>query len=169
MAFLRPLALPTAALILLVVYAQAATGFLRWGHRDPIARMTAVAIVPVTKEISAIASRDSASAVVTSNYVMTGWLAFYLEPRLPVIQVTEDYRWLSAPHADARLLARPLLFVTQHPASEMSTISGHFATIKFEKVLTRSRNGLAVDQFYVFALTGFHGAPIGRIANVSAR
>jgi 4-amino-4-deoxy-L-arabinose transferase-like glycosyltransferase len=169
MSIMRVLALPTAAMILLVVYAQAATGILPWGHRDPIARMTAVAILPVTKEISAIAARDHAAAIVTSNYVMTGWLAFYLDPRLPVIQVTEDYRWLSAPHADTRQLSKPLLFVTQHPASEMSTIAGHFATITFERVLTRSRNGLAVDKFYVFLLSGFHGAPIGRIANVSGR
>ena len=168
-AFMRLLALPTAAIILFAVYAQAATGFLHWGHRDPIARMTAVAIAPVTKDISAIAARDHAAAIVTSNYVMTGWLAFYLDPKLPVIQVTEDYRWLSAPHADGRILAQPLLFVTQHPLSEQPTIADHFSTIKFERALTRTRNGLAVDKFYVFELTGFHGAPIGRIANVSGR
>ena len=169
MAFIRMLALPTAAVILLVVYAQAATGFLHWGHRDPIARMTAVAIAPVTRDISAIAARDHAAAIVTSNYVMTGWLAFYLDPRLPVIQVTDDDRWLSAPRADAHILAQPLLFVTQHPLSEQPTIADHFSTIKFEKALTRSRNGLAVDKFYVFLLGGFHGAPFGRIANVSGR
>ena len=167
-AIARSLALPTAGIILLVVYAQAATAVLPWGHRDPIARMTAIGIAPVTQEISAIARRDSASAIVTSNYVVTGWLAFYVDPRLPVIQVTEDYRWLSAPLADTRALSRPLLFVTQHPANEIATVSGHFSTIRFEKLLTRSRNGRPIDKFYVFLLTGFHGAPLGRIANASA-
>jgi 4-amino-4-deoxy-L-arabinose transferase-like glycosyltransferase len=164
----RILALPTAGAFLLVVYAQAAIGFLPWGHRDPIARMTAIGIVPVADQVSAIARRDAADAVVTSNYVVTGWLSFYLEPRLPVVQVTEDYRWLSAPHADARLLRHPLLFVSQHPAAELRTVSDHFSTVKFEQSLTRSRNGIGVDKFYVFLLSGFHGAPTGRIANASA-
>ena len=36
-------------------------------------------------------------------------------------------------------------------------------------LLTRIRNGLVVDKFYVFLLSGYHGASIGRIANVSVR
>ncbi len=168
MKFTRLLALPVAGLILLVVYAQAATGFLPMGQDDPIARMTAVGIAPVTEEISAIAARGKASAVVTSNYVLTGWLAFYLEPRLPVIQVTEDYRWLSAPRAEVSVLSQPLLFVSRRPANELRTVTGRFSSVKLEKILTRTSNGLAVDKFYVFLLSGFHGAPVGRIATESA-
>jgi 4-amino-4-deoxy-L-arabinose transferase-like glycosyltransferase len=164
----RTLALPAAVLILAVVYVQAATGFLPWGHRDPLARMTAMGISPVADSISAVAQRENVSAIVTANYVLTGWLAFYLDPRRPVIQVTEDYRWLQAPRAGQEMLSQPLLFVTQQPSNELADVRTHFATVKPLGVFTRSRNGVAIDKFYVFRLAGFHGAALGRLANVTA-
>ena len=167
-AFSRLLALPAASLILLVVYAQAATGFLPLGYRDPLARMTAIGIAPVAKGISSLAMRDHAYAIMTSNYVLTCWLAFYINPRRPVIDITEDYRWLAAPRADKSALSGPLLYVTQHPATESSAVKGHFSSIKFETVLTRYRNGIPLDKFYVYVLSGFHGGPVGRIPTASA-
>lgn len=161
----RVLALPCAAIILLVSYAQAWTGVLPLGYADPIARMTAVGFDSVASDISAVAARHESPAILTANYVVTGWLGFYLEPHRPVIQITDRDRWLQAPAAADNLLRGELLFVTQHPAQELPFVSRLFRSVAFDSVFVRSRNGVAIDRFYVYRLSGQQTALHGRIAN----
>lgn len=164
----RRLALPTAALILSVAYVQAFSGLLRSGHRDPIARMTAVGILPVAADIATIAKRDGDAGIVTTSYAPTGWLSFYLVPKLPVMQINEDYRWLQAPVAPAGLLKVPLLYVTEHPDRELPRARAEFAHVRFVAALPRRRNGVTIDVFYLYTVSGFHGAP-PRVANAAER
>jgi 4-amino-4-deoxy-L-arabinose transferase-like glycosyltransferase len=161
----RLLALPFALLILTASYAQAWTGVLPLGIFDPVARMTAVDFAPVADDISALARRHRARAIVTADYAATGWLSFYLRPHLPVLQISEEYRWLQTPRADSATLRSPLLFVTRRPRAELPLIAAHFAHVKFEAALARMRAGVRVDTFYVYSLSGFHGAAVGRMPN----
>jgi 4-amino-4-deoxy-L-arabinose transferase-like glycosyltransferase len=161
--FTRVLALPVALGILIFAYGQAMTGMLPLGRSDPIARMTAVGFIPVANEISTLASRSGAKGIVTNDYVMTGWLAFYLHPHLPIIQISEDYRWLAAPHATAGLLKMPLLYVIRKPNRELSNAAAHFSKIVSIADLNRTRNGTIIDQFHVYSLSGFHGNTVGRM------
>ncbi len=165
----RRLALPAAVLILLVAYVQAVSGLLRSGHKDPIARMTAVGFAAVADDIAQVAKRDRDAGIVTTAYAPTGWLAFYLVPKLPVMQITEEYRWLQAPPAPAKLLQAPLLYVTEHPATELPHVRSSFANTRFIAALARARNGVMIDNFYVYAVSGFRGTSIPRIANAPAR
>ena len=164
----RGLAAPVAALILVAVYAQTWTGFLSWGVYDPVARMTAAGISPVAEEISALAKERDAAAIVTTDYVVTGWLCFYLEPHLPVLPVAEDYRYLQAPRAGLALLQKPLLYVTRNPALGLPEITKHFSATRLEKILPRMKAGAVIDKFYVYSLSGFHGAPLGRLPFTTA-
>lgn len=156
-------ALPAATLILLATYAQAAFNILPLGYADPIARMTAVGAAPVMQDISDLVQKNHAKAIITTKYVTTGWLLFYLRPHVPVIQVNEDYRWLSSPQATTEVLNEPLLYVTQNPSQELASVGQHFSHIAFVATLNRIRSGVTIDRFNVYRLSGFHGTPIGRM------
>jgi 4-amino-4-deoxy-L-arabinose transferase-like glycosyltransferase len=161
--FARAFAIPVAIGILIFAYAQVTTGMLPLGKRDPIARMTAIGILPVTDEISALARQNDAKAVVTSKYGTTGWLAFYLRPPLPIIEISEDYRWLAAPQATSDLLKKPLLYVTQNPEHELPKVVAHFSKIVPIANLSRTRGGIVIERFQVYLLSGFHGSAVGRM------
>jgi 4-amino-4-deoxy-L-arabinose transferase-like glycosyltransferase len=162
--FSRRLAIPTALAFLLVAYAQTFFAVVPLGARDPISRMTAVGISPVMDKISALARDNHAAAFVTSKYVMTGWLCFYARPRLPVVQINEDYRWIAEPHADAALLSKPLLYVAEKPVEPGSEIAKEFSHIDFLGQFKRERRGRTIGIFYVYAVSGLRGEPIGRVS-----
>jgi 4-amino-4-deoxy-L-arabinose transferase-like glycosyltransferase len=157
------LTIPVVAAILLVSYAQAFLGLIPMGNSDPLARMTAIGFRPVAERIAATARKDDAGAIATSKYALTGWLAFYRTSPIPVVQLNEDYRWLSSPKLSRAMLNRPLLYVTQHPAHDLRLLSPHFAAIRSEGDVDRARNGRPIDRYYLFVLSGFHGAPVGRV------
>lgn len=154
----RWLALPIAALVLAVAYLQTWTGVLPAGKSDPVARMTAVGLQPVVQKISAIAQAEHAAALVTSRYVTSGWLAFYVRPGLPIVQVTEPYRWSDAPIASPRLLESTLLYITQRPDRELREVKPYFSVVKLQVCIPRIRSGVVIDSFCVYRLTGFHSA-----------
>ena len=155
------LAIPTAACLLALCYAQAFTGLLPLGKADPIARMTAVGFEPVADDISFLAKADRAAAFVTTRYVNTGWLAFYARPTLPVLQAAEEYRWTDSPSVTDALLKRPLLYVTQHPDRELGSIKRYFSQVVFEACLPRVWSGVVLDQYCLYRLGGFRGVPSG--------
>ncbi len=159
----RILALPVAGLILTVAYAQAFFGAFPLGHRDPIARMTAVGMPGVAGEIEGLATREHAAAILTTNYVTTGWLSFYTHRSVPIVQIGSDDRFLSAPAAGSSLLSGRLLYVTQEPEKELPRAAVHFSRVRFVALLNRSRAGVPIDRFGVYDVSGFHGAPLGRL------
>jgi hypothetical protein len=155
------LALPIAGVVLAVSYVQTWTGLLPLGNSDPIARMTAVGLEPVTQDISSIARSEHAIALVTTRYVTSGWLAFYVRPHLPVLQTTEGYRWSDAPAAPPTVLHKPLLYVTQHPERELREIAPYFSQVILKGCVPRMRNGVVIDTFCIYSLGGFRNGRSG--------
>jgi 4-amino-4-deoxy-L-arabinose transferase-like glycosyltransferase len=154
--WLTRLAVPVASLILAISYGQAWAGLFPLGKADPVARMTAVGFEPVAKKISARAETEHAAALVTTRYVNTGWLAFYVRPHLPVLQSAEEYRWTDAPVADRKLLQSPLLYVTEHPQRELRFVKRYFSQVTFRSCVPRMWRGKLVDNFCLYRLSGFH-------------
>ncbi len=159
---LRGLAIPVAGIILTIAYLQAFFGLLPIGRNDPIARMMAVGIVPVAEDLSAQAALGHVDAIVTTNYVTTSWLSFYLRPTVPIVQVTDDFRFLSSPFVTAKLLQGRLLYVTQEPEREMPAIRSRFSRVEPSDTIERLRNGVGIDEFHVYAVSGFRGPVLGR-------
>jgi 4-amino-4-deoxy-L-arabinose transferase-like glycosyltransferase len=159
----RMLALPAAALILAVAYVQAFFGVFPIGRHDPIARMTGVGFLPVAETVAEDAARLNAGAIATTNYSTTAWLAYYARSTLPVVQIADEARLLSSPRATAADLAGTLLYVTANPRDELPVVARHFSQIRFVARLVRARNGDAIDSFYAYRISGFHGAVVGRI------
>ena len=159
----KRLAVPVAVLFLAGAYAQALTGFLP--VRDPTARLLASGSVPVAQRIEALRVQYDAAAILTTNYAPTGWLAFYVPDHPPVVQANEAYRWLAAPKADAGLLHQPLLYVTEPRRDEARILAYDFARQQLVARLTRTRNGRAIDLYDVYLVSGWRGAPLGRVTN----
>jgi hypothetical protein len=163
MRLVRGSAIPAACLILLIAYLQAIFGVLPLGQRDPIARMMGVGFRPVANEIASQAARTGARAIVSTNYAATSWLRFYEHSRLPVIQLTDDHRFLSSPRAQRDAFSGTLLYVTQHSRRELPAVSARFSHVAFSESILRSRDGRPIDRFDLFKVAGFHGPAVGRI------
>lgn len=152
MRWLTRLAVPVALLILAASYLQSWTGLLPLGKTDPIARMTAVGFDRVAKAAAALAKQEHAAALVTTRYVNTGWLAFYVRPHLPVLQAAEEYRWTDAPAASPQLLNSPLLYVTEHPERELRFVQRYFSQVTFQTCVPRLWHGRSLDNFCLYVL-----------------
>ena len=100
------LALPVAAVILLLAYAQAATGFIPL-KRDPSARLLGVGMRETAQTVGALMRETGAKAIITSDYETTAWLRFY-QPALPVVAVDQPNRYLEAPIVQFK--SGPLLY-----------------------------------------------------------
>jgi len=165
MAVSRTLAIPVAVLILLVVYAQAFFGVVP--KRDPIGRLTAFGMEPVVAALEQTAQHEGARAIVTTSYATTSWLAFYLDPKLPVVQINEDFRWLSAPEADPALARTPLLFVTAQGEKTLPAVATHFSQIDHIGEVERRRGGVLIERYDLYRVSGFRGGALGRQVNPS--
>jgi hypothetical protein len=159
----RALAIPIAALILALVYGQAFFGVVP--KRDPIGRLTAFGMKPVVAELEQASRREGAKGIVTTSYATTSWLAFYLKPKMPVVQVNENFRWLSAPEADPALAAAPLLFVTTGGEKTMPAIAAHFSQIDHIGEVDRRRKGVLIEKYDLYRVSGFRGGALGRLVS----
>ncbi|MGB8363091.1 MAG: glycosyltransferase family 39 protein [Rhizomicrobium sp.] len=160
MAMVRSLAVPVAALILIAVYAQAFFGIVP--ARDPIARLTAIGFQPVADGVESIAHARGARAIVTTSYATTAWLAFYLRPKIPVVQINEGFRWFCAPQADPGLSRKPLLFVTLQPKKALPEIVARFSEIRYLASIARRRHGALIETYNVYSVSGWRGGSLGR-------
>ena len=163
--FARRWAVPTAILFLAVVYGQAIFGFLPM--RDPTARLLATGFEPVAQRIEALRHETKAEGVLTAAYATTGWLAFYLPSHPPIVQINEEYRWLAAPKAEATLLSRPLLYVTEPRHEIRADLARSFSTLRLLGHVARMRHGRVLGRYDIYLVSGFHGDPRGRITNGS--
>ncbi len=156
----RRLAVPVASVLLAACYAQAVFGVVPMGRRDPFARLLAVGFGDVARQVQQAASANGAGAILTTDYASTAWFAFY--SGLPVVQLNEEERWLAAPHADAQLLGRPMLYVTEQGRARSDLIAAHFTTMVPLAPVVRSRDGAAIARYLVFRVQGLRGPPVGR-------
>ncbi len=161
----RALAAPVAALMLAGVYAQAFFGAIH--TRDPIARLTAINFAPVAAEIERAAQEQNARAIVTTSYATTAWLAFYLKPTIPVVQVNETFRWLAAPQAAPALAQGPLLYVTLAPKKPgahpgLPAIARQFTQLHYLGSVDRRRHKVWIETYDIYGASGWEGAALGR-------
>ena len=160
----KRLALPSAAIILAVIYLQCWTGMVPLGKQDPVARITGIGVKAAAEQIGKLASQDKAAAILTGKYVVTGWLSFYLPKPMTIVQIGDEKRWLEVPQANAALLNRPLLYVTQEPQRDLPSVRARFSRVTLQAQIPRRRGETVLDSFYVYSLSGFHGPALGRIA-----
>ena len=149
----RQLAVPIAAVAVAVIYAQALFGVVPQ-VRDPVSRLLAYGMEPVVAEIDNLRAREHASAIATTSYALTGWLAFYLPGHPAVLQLNERARYLNEQPPDAEILHGPLIYVTQLRNEQTRYLASHFAHVTPLGQITRSRNGAVIDHYAIYRLDG---------------
>jgi 4-amino-4-deoxy-L-arabinose transferase-like glycosyltransferase len=159
----RRLAIPVAAILLVGVYAQALFGLVPLGRSDPLARLLAVGMPDVTKNIERLAAQDQVQTILTTDYASTAWFSFYLPSHPTIVQLNEERRYPDAPTADAALLAQPLLYVVEARLDRQGFVAEHFAQVTPIAHVDRLRRGVAIAHYEIYRVAGFHGAPLGRI------
>ncbi len=157
----RALAVPVACVLLVACYAQAIFGLMPLGRQDPFARLLGVGFNDIAREIEHDRTAANAVAIVTTDYETTAWFAFYTH--LPVIQINDDNRWLSAPRAPVELLRRPLLYVTEQKRDQHGLVATHFGTLSPLPQIARDRDRVPIAHYLVYRVSGLNGPPVGRV------
>ena len=152
------LAAPLAALFLILTYAQALTGFIPLGARDPLARLTGTGFKAVADSLAGAAKTAHAGAILTTDYETTAWLRFY-EPSLKVIQLNETNRYPNAPMPSAALTQRPLLYFVTSKRDESAEVRKYFSSLSPVTQLSIGRDGVELER-YVLYLAEAPKAPI---------
>lgn len=102
---------PLAAALLIAVYLQATLAWMPL-KKDPLARILGREFAPIGDVVAALVGAHLADAVLTTDYQTTAWLRFN-HPEIKVVQLNEPQRYPLAPAADAKLLARPLIYLAE--------------------------------------------------------
>ncbi len=152
----RTLTLPVAAILVAAIYAQAMFGVVP-RLRDPVSRLLAYGMDDVAAKIDNFRQREHAAAVVTTNYALTGWLAFYLPGHPPVIQLNERSRYVNDAPPSPQLWRQPLIYVSQVRNEDSRELSRRFARVEPLGRVTRMRNGARIDEYAIFLLDGAKG------------
>jgi 4-amino-4-deoxy-L-arabinose transferase-like glycosyltransferase len=139
------LAVPVAGFFLVLAYAQALTGFIPLGARDPLPRLLGVGVRPMAASLADTVKQNLAAAILTTDYESTAWLRFY-QPGLKVIQVGETERYPNAPAPDAALLKEPLLYVAERRRDQSAELRNYFSTVLLGPEISMACRGCAENQ-----------------------
>ncbi len=156
--FSRRVAVPLAAFMLALIYAQATWGLIP-RVRDPVSRLLAVGMNRVVDDIESLRARMHADAVLTTSYALTGWLSFYMPTHPPVIQINERFRYANDPTPAASLFTGPMLYVTEMRNDQASLLAKRFAQVTPLAHIARYRNGATIDEYAVYSVEGLKGEP----------
>jgi 4-amino-4-deoxy-L-arabinose transferase-like glycosyltransferase len=127
-------AAPLAAVLLLVMYAQAQFGVIPL-KKDPLARILGRNFAPIGDVVEALTRAHIVGAVVTTDYETTAWLRFN-HPALKVVQMHEEQRYLWAPAASAQLLkSGNLYYLALDRRDRHRSLEPFFASVGFPNEL----------------------------------
>jgi 4-amino-4-deoxy-L-arabinose transferase-like glycosyltransferase len=149
-------ALPLAALMLLLVYAQAGWSVIPL-RNDPAARLLGRQFRPVATVAAALVRARLADAVLTTDYETTAWLRFY-EPSVKVIQVNEARRYSDAPAPSPALLKGRLIYLTSLKRDQHKLVQQDFAEMGFPTQIQG-----AGPPYMLYPVSGPKHASIGKM------
>lgn len=158
-AWLSMAAVPVAAAMLAVCYAQVFFDVVPMGRVDPSSRILAYGMPEMTEGIAR--QRPPPKALLTTDYETTAWLAFY--SRLPVVQLNEEDRWPTAARAGPDILSGRNLYIAPQKKDLHDLVGRKFATIVARPPIPRFRGGKAVAEYNVYEVRTLRGGPLGRM------
>jgi 4-amino-4-deoxy-L-arabinose transferase-like glycosyltransferase len=156
------LAVPVAGAILFVTYAQALTGFIPLGSRDPLARLLGVGFRPVADSLAGAARIAHAGAILTTDYETTAWLRFY-EPSLKVVQLSEINRYPAAPMPSAALMQGPLLYFVERKRDRSDEVRKYYSSLLLATQLRIGRADSEIALYEIYLADAPKGPVPGRM------
>ncbi len=159
----RRLAIPVAAVFLVLLYVQALTGIVPLGRKDPVQRLLAFGLTGMSKDIVRQVSAHRAGAILTTDYAMTAWLRFYLPADLPVVQLGEPWRWENAPSAAANTFEHPLIYIADVRREKAEVVKQHFASVVPCGRVSRKRWNSMIEDYAAYCVRHPKPAAAGKI------
>lgn len=154
------LAVPVALVMAACIYLQAVFGVIPLGPIDPTARALGAGWKELAVQMDQVRARLGAPIVLTRNYGLTGWLAFYLPSHPPVEQINERMWHVNAPEPDPALFRGPMMYVCIVACEELPLLRERFTTVELAANLTRTRHGVPIQEYEIYRLTGPIGPPL---------
>jgi hypothetical protein len=140
----------------------AITGLLYWhaaqplvvlpGQRDPTSQTRGWR--ELAAEVERVRAATGACWIATSSYATTAQLAYQLQDKVPVLQLTERIRYLHLPRPDAELLACPALYVELERRGGAPLLEAQFGSVTRLESLTRSYAGVRLATYVVYRALG---------------
>ncbi len=158
----RKLAIPVALLTMGAMGLYAVHFLIPLGRRNFVAEQVSPGRQQVVPEVEALRRRIGAATVITTDYRTTGWLAFYLPSRPPVIDITERIRWVNAPEPDAASFSGPLLYVMETRRDDTPIVRRLYEEVEEIARLSRREQGVAMETYIVFRVARPKGDPLDR-------
>jgi 4-amino-4-deoxy-L-arabinose transferase-like glycosyltransferase len=156
----RRLAVPVGLGVAAFIYLQAAFGIIPLGAADPTARALGAGWTDLGVRMDEERARIGAPVVLTMDYGLAAWLAFYLPSHPPVEQINGRMRYVNAPEPDPALFRGPIMYVCMAECGEMPVIRQRFKTVDLAARLTRTRHGVPIQDYLVYSVAGPIGAPL---------
>lgn len=158
--FLRRCAVPGSVAMVAIIVIHVHTGLFTGFGKDESARLVGIGFPDVARQVEQLRQRAGARCVLSSDYGLTSWLAFYLPRGSCVVQRNERIRWVNMPEPDAALLQGPLLYVDAKPADPTETaVFGEIETIG---QIARTRSGVVVASYRIDRVAAPRGEVIDR-------
>jgi hypothetical protein len=152
--FVRKAAIPVAAGLLALVYAQMAFRLVSLDRHDFLGHHRAAGMREHAATIAQAVSVTKARGILTTDFPTMAWLKFYLPKPISVIQLAETARVRNMPRATAADLAGTLLYIV--PRTELIA----FVTRGFSQV--EPYYGVR-SPFLIYRVSGFKGEPYGHV------
>jgi 4-amino-4-deoxy-L-arabinose transferase-like glycosyltransferase len=149
----RRFAAPVGIVIAAFVYLQAVFAIVPLGSADPTARILGAGWPTLGVQIDELRARIGARIILTADYGVSGWLAFYVPSRTPVEQINGRMRWVDAPQPDPELFRGSMLYVCKDDCGEAADLAKRFKLVEHLATLTRTRRGVAIAQYPIYRLT----------------
>jgi hypothetical protein len=130
------------------------------GTRDPVARLLAVGFAPVAYQVERRRLELGAPTILTTNYVETGWLSFYVPSNAWIYQLNEHERWLAEPTPPPEIFFGQMLYVTEARRDMSETLSENFLVVEEIERLERRRGNSPVEEYILYRVSGPMGTVI---------
>jgi 4-amino-4-deoxy-L-arabinose transferase-like glycosyltransferase len=154
------LAVPVGLAMAAFIYLQAAFGIIPLGSADPTARVLGAGWKELAVQMDEVRGRLGAPIVLTTDYGLASWLAFYLPSHPPVEQINGRIRYVNAPPPDPALFRGAIMYVCMAECGEVPLLRKRFTTVDLTANLTRARHGVAIMEYHVYRLSGPIGPPL---------
>ena len=153
------LAVPVGLVMAACIYLQAVFGVIWLGHADPTVRSLGAGWKELAVEMDEVRVRIGAPIVLTTDYGLAAWLAFYLPSHPPVEEINWRMRFVDGPQPDPELFRGIMMYVCQYDCADIGGVRPRFKTAELVTTLTRTRHGMPIDRYLVYSLSG----PIGPV------
>jgi 4-amino-4-deoxy-L-arabinose transferase-like glycosyltransferase len=149
----RKAAIPVAAGMLALVYAQACFGIIPLGRSDPLSRLLAVGFGDVATKVDAASANAHAQGLLVTDYESAAWFSFYARADQPIVDVLEKERWGWAPLANRRLLDGPLIYVAEIKSDKSEALHALFGSVQPLGEADRMRGGRLIARYRLYRVS----------------